>query len=79
MGVVVKLNTQVNNINEDEVFIDDDFLPSKNIVWTGGNVASSLLKSLNAYADYARRVIVEKDLSVKNHPNIFVIGDAAAI
>ena len=36
-----------------------------------------MLKSLNTELDSSGRVIVEKDCSVKEHPEIFVIGDAA--
>ncbi|MCL4549195.1 MAG: FAD-dependent oxidoreductase, partial [Bacteroidetes bacterium] len=48
-----------------------------NIIWAAGNEIPTLIKSLNTELDRAGRVIVEKDCSIKNHPDVFVIGDAA--
>lgn len=77
MEVEVKLHTKVENINEEGVFTDKCFIPSKTIIWAAGNQASPLLKSLNAELDRAGRVIVNRDCSLSNHPEIFIIGDAA--
>jgi len=77
MGVEVRLNTKVENINEEGVFTNNGFIPSKTIIWAAGNQASPLLKSLDTELDRAGRVIVNKDCSLPNHPEIFVIGDAA--
>ncbi|MCL5028069.1 MAG: NAD(P)/FAD-dependent oxidoreductase [Bacteroidetes bacterium] len=79
MGVKVLLNARVTNVSEDGVSIADEFIQTKNIIWAAGNEASPLLKSLNVTLDRIGRVIVEKDLSIKDYPNIFVIGDAANI
>jgi hypothetical protein len=48
-------------------------------VWAAGVKASPVGEWLGADSDRAGRVKVEKDLSVPGHPNIFVIGDAAAV
>lgn len=77
MGVEIKLNTKVVNISEEGVYTNDGFIPAKTIIWAAGNQASSLLKSLNTELDRAGRVIVNQDCSIPNHPEIFVIGDAA--
>lgn len=77
MGVEVKLHTKVENINEEGVFTNNGFISSKTIIWAAGNQASSLLKSLKSELDRAGRVIVNKDCSLPNHPEIFIIGDAA--
>jgi NADH dehydrogenase len=77
MGVEVLLNTKVIDITEDGVKTETSFIPSKNVIWAAGNQASSLLKELDVPLDRQGRVIVEKDLSIPNHPEIFVIGDAA--
>ncbi|MCL6495691.1 MAG: NAD(P)/FAD-dependent oxidoreductase [Ignavibacterium sp.] len=77
MGVEVKLQTKVENVSEDGVFTNNGFIPSKTIIWAAGNQASQLLNSLEAELDRAGRVIVNKDCSLPNHPEIFVIGDAA--
>lgn len=77
MGVRVITGKKVTNITEEGVQIEDEFIPSVNIIWAAGNQASPLLKSLDVPLDRAGRVIVEPDLSIPGHPEVFVIGDAA--
>jgi NADH dehydrogenase len=48
------------------------------VIWSAGVAASPLLRTLGAPLDRAGRVIVERDLSVPGHPEVFVVGDAAA-
>jgi len=79
MGVQVLLNTKVTEITEDGVSAGEEYIPTNNVIWAAGNQASSLLTSLNEELDRAGRVYVGKDLSLKNYPNIFVIGDAANV
>ena len=48
------------------------------MLWAAGVAASSLVKTLGVPLDRAGRVIVEPDLSIPGHPEVFVVGDAAA-
>lgn len=77
MGVKVMINTMVTNITHEGVEIKNGFIPARNIIWAAGNQASALLKTLDIPLDRQGRVIVDKDLSIPDHPEIFVIGDAA--
>ncbi len=77
MGVIVKVGKFVKQISSDGVQVDNEFFKTSNVIWAAGNTASPLLKKLNTELDKAGRVIVEKDCSIKEYPNIFVIGDAA--
>lgn len=77
MGVIVMTNAIVTNITDDGVWIGKNFQPSHTIIWAAGNQAGPLLKSLDVPLDRQGRVIVEQDLSVPGHPDVFVIGDAA--
>lgn len=77
MGVEVRLNTKVTDVNENGVQLGDTFIKSRNVIWAAGNVASPLLKTLDVELDRAGRAIVEEDCSIPGYPNIFVIGDAA--
>jgi NADH dehydrogenase len=52
-------------------------IPTQTVIWAAGNIASPLLKSLNTPLDSAGRAIVEPDCTIPNHPEIFVLGDAA--
>lgn len=76
MGVEVLINTKVTQIDSKGVTTDKTFIPCKNIIWAAGNEASKLLKDLKTPLDKQGRVIVENNLSIPNHPEIFVIGDA---
>jgi NADH dehydrogenase len=79
LGVQVHLNTFVTNVIPTGVYLHDRFLETPNIIWAAGNEASSLLKSLNVSLDRYGRALVNRDLSIPGHPEIFVIGDAACI
>lgn len=78
LKVEVRLNTLASDVREDGVQAGDGFIASKNILWAAGVEASPIGKSLGVELDKAGRVIVEPDLSVPGHPNVFVIGDQAA-
>lgn len=78
MGVKVMTNQRVTNINDEGVQIGDTFIPCKNVIWAAGNQVSPILKSLDVPLDKAGRVIVEPDMTIPNHPEVFVIGDCAS-
>jgi NADH dehydrogenase len=79
LGVEVITGKLVTNVNNKGVQLNEEFIETENVIWAAGNEASPLLKSLNVELDKAGRVIVQKDLSIKGHPEIFVIGDAARL
>jgi NADH dehydrogenase len=79
LGVVVKLNSRVSEITSEGVTAGGEFIESKNIIWAAGNQVMPLIKSLGVETDSAGRAIVNPDLTIKNYPNIFIIGDAAAV
>ncbi len=77
MGVKVLTGKKVTDINESGVKTEDLFIESKNIIWAAGNQVSPMLATLDVPLDRAGRVIVGPDLSIPDHPEVFVIGDAA--
>lgn len=79
MGVTVITGKKVTEIRPNEVQVEDLLIPSCNVIWAAGNQASPLLKTLNVPLDRQGRVIVSADLSIPNHPNAFVVGDAACV
>lgn len=78
MGVQVRLNSRVTGIEFGAVFVGEERIPAYNVVWSAGVSASPLGKTLGAPVDRMGRVVVEPDLSVPGHPEIFVVGDLAA-
>jgi NADH:ubiquinone reductase (H+-translocating) len=79
MGVEIRTGVHVKAIDEHGVMIGDERLAVENVIWTAGVKASPAGQWLNAPVDHDGRVKVERDLSVPGHPNIFVIGDTAAV
>ncbi|MGA8806809.1 MAG: NAD(P)/FAD-dependent oxidoreductase [Thermoanaerobaculia bacterium] len=79
LGVEVVTNAVVTRISDHEVRIGDTTIPTRTILWAAGVQASPLAKSLGVPLDHAGRVLVEPDLSIAGHPEIFVIGDLAAV
>jgi NADH dehydrogenase len=85
MGVEVRLNTMVTNVDYMGLTVKEQDGTEHRIdcackVWSAGVQASPLGRQLaeqsdGTECDRAGRVIVEPDLSVKGHPNVFVIGD----
>jgi NADH dehydrogenase len=79
LGVEVRTSTMVTGIEPGAVMIGSERLPSAVTLWAAGVLASPLGKMLGAKTDRAGRVLVEPDLSIAGHPEVFVIGDLAAI
>ena len=78
LRVEVRLNSAVTRIEPDAVYVGEERIPTRNVFWAAGNAASPLVRSLGAETDRAGRAIVGPDLSLPGHPEVFVIGDAAA-
>jgi NADH:ubiquinone reductase (H+-translocating) len=79
LGVEVHLNAVVTRVEKDAVYVGDERIPTRTVLWAAGNQASPLARSLDAPLDRAGRVLVEPDLSVPGAPHIFVTGDLAAV
>jgi NADH:ubiquinone reductase (H+-translocating) len=83
LGIEVRESTRVVGIDAHGVLVDrggpsPERIAAGTVVWAAGVAASPLLKTLGVPLDRAGRVIVERDLSVPGHPEISVVGDAAA-
>jgi NADH dehydrogenase len=78
LGVEVLERTTVTAVDEHGVrYGGTDRLSAGTVLWTAGVTASPLVRSLGVPLDRAGRVIVEPDLSIPGHPDVFVVGDAA--
>jgi NADH:ubiquinone reductase (H+-translocating) len=79
LGVDIRLGNRVVDINEEAVTLSNgEVIPTRTVIWAAGNQASPIAKWLDAPLDRAGRVLVEPDLSVPGHPEIYVAGDLAA-
>jgi NADH:ubiquinone reductase (H+-translocating) len=79
LGVHVWTGAAVTAVDAEGVQMGADRLAARTVVWAAGVEASPLARSLNVQLDRAGRVRVEPDLSVPGRPDIFVIGDLAAV
>ena len=79
LGVEVHTSTMVTNVEPAAVYMGATRLPAAVILWAAGVAASPLGKKLGAPVDRAGRVLVNADLSLPGHPEVFVIGDLAAL
>lgn len=79
MGVQVRVGTRVKNITAGCVELDKGEIRAGNIVWAAGVSANPLAAKLGAPMDRAGRIKVQPDLSLPGHPEVFVIGDMAAV
>lgn len=77
LGVEVRTNALVTSIERDAVWIGDERIDAESVYWAAGVAASPLGAALGTPLDRAGRVMVEADCSVKEHPEIFVVGDLA--
>lgn len=78
LGVEVVLNSRVTEITERGFRCGDQFIAARNVFWAAGVAGNPLARTLGVPLDRSGRVIVEPDLSVPGHPEVFVIGDLAA-
>jgi NADH dehydrogenase len=78
LGVEVMLNKTVEVRAGEGAFIGDMLIPCATMIWAAGVAVPHLKNWLPVQTDRAGRVPVEPDLSVKQRPEVFVIGDAAA-
>jgi NADH dehydrogenase len=85
LGVEVRTSARVVGIDAAGVTLapsdgqPGERISSHTVLWAAGVAASPLAKSLGVPLDRAGRVLVEPDLTVPGHPEIYVIGDVAAV
>ncbi|MCB1065040.1 MAG: NAD(P)/FAD-dependent oxidoreductase [Verrucomicrobiae bacterium] len=77
MGVQVLTGAPVQNVREKAVELPDRTIDAENIIWAAGIEAVPLTRTLGVETDPAGRLIVETDLSLPGHPEVFAVGDIA--
>jgi NADH dehydrogenase len=78
-GVEVLTGAPVTDIRPDQVFIGDHPIQVGAVIWAAGVAASAAADWLGAERDRAGRVKVAPDLTLPGRPEIFVVGDTAAV
>ncbi len=86
LGVTVRAGTLVTDITPRDVELKSstgvERWPTRTVLWAAGVQASPLARALSVAAgcaaDRAGRLVVERDVSLPGHPNVFVLGDMAS-
>ena len=79
LGVEVITGATVTSLSPTEVCIGDRTIPTRTVLWAAGVQASPVARSLEVPLDRAGRVLVNADLTIPNHDDVYVIGDLAAV
>ncbi len=79
LGVEVRTSSIVTRIEPGAVWVGDEKIPAPVVLWAAGVAASPLGRKLGVPVDRAGRVLVEPDLSIPGHREVFVIGDLASL
>ncbi len=79
LGVEVHTKSLVSGVEEGRIKVGDEWIPTRVTLWATGVAASPLGKMISTETDRAGRVPVQPDLSLKDHPEIFVIGDMTSL
>ena len=81
LGVEIMLETRVTGVDEHGLSAETSDGPiridANNVIWAAGVKGTPLGEKLGAELDKMGRVVVEPDLTVAGHPNVFVVGDLA--
>jgi NADH dehydrogenase len=78
-GVEIRTEARVTGIDAGGVVLGSERIAAKTVLWAAGVQASPLGRHVSNEVDRQGRVPVAADLSVPRHPDIFVIGDLAAV
>ena len=78
LGADVMTRAQVTEVSTHEVAIGAQRIATRTVLWAAGVQASPLATTLGVPLDRAGRVIVERDLTIPGHNDVFVVGDLAA-
>jgi NADH:ubiquinone reductase (H+-translocating) len=79
LGVSVRTASAITDISAAGVRIGEEFIAVRTVLWAAGVAASPLGRVLGASLDKAGRVIVNPDLTIPGHPDVFIAGDLASV
>lgn len=78
MGVEIRTGLRVTAMDPQGVTCGSERIEASTVLWAAGVRGSGLCQKVGLEVDRGGRALVEADCSVKGHPEVFVIGDAAS-
>lgn len=79
MGVEVRLKAFVTKVTRDGIYVGDEFVAARSVLWAAGVRANPIGASLGVPLEKSGQVKVEPDLTVPGQRQVFVVGDMASI
>ena len=77
LGVQVWTSSMVSDVDADGVQIGRERIEAATVLWAAGVMASEIGQNMGVKTDHSGRIVVEQDLSLPGHPEVFVGGDQA--
>ena len=79
-GVTLHLGVGVKEVFPDRVTLSDgEEIMTHTVIWGGGEKAADVITVAGLPEGHGGRIDVEPDLTVADHPQVYVVGDAANI
>ncbi|MCB1165607.1 MAG: NAD(P)/FAD-dependent oxidoreductase [Leptospiraceae bacterium] len=78
LGVTIWTNSMVSDVDENGVVVGKEVIQAHTVLWAAGVRPTEINYSLDAELDRGGRVVVQSDLSLEKHPEVFVVGDQAS-
>jgi NADH dehydrogenase len=79
LGVEVRTSARVRSVDEHGVLVENEPIPARTVLWAAGMIATPVVRSLGVPLDRHGLVEVSPTLNPPGRPNVFVIGDLAAL
>jgi NADH dehydrogenase len=79
LRVEVHVGVRVEKVEAGGIWMAGRYVPAGTVIWAAGVRPNPLTTGLGAPLDRSGRVQVEPDCSLPRHPEVFVIGDMAAL
>ncbi|RYZ06034.1 MAG: NAD(P)/FAD-dependent oxidoreductase [Myxococcales bacterium] len=79
IGVEVRTGQRVTEIDAEGVDVGDERIATRTVLWAAGVTGAGFGRALQVPLDRAGRILVQDDLTVLGHPNVFAIGDGACL
>ncbi len=78
-GIEIIKNTKLVDADAEQVVLDNGTIPCSTLIWAGGVTVASVISALDTEHSPRGNIVVDKFLQLKNHPNVFALGDCASI
>ncbi|MFQ5573670.1 MAG: NAD(P)/FAD-dependent oxidoreductase, partial [Nitrosopumilaceae archaeon] len=79
-GIEIIKNTKLVDAEAEQVILDNGMkIPYSTLIWAGGVTVDPVISELDTEHSKRGNISVDKFLQLKNHPNVFALGDCASI